>query len=104
MCIISILRLHTLKVAVETTDPTWDDEAAATWSVLELNMGIVCSCLATLRPLVTRIVPRFFTVNTANTAPMVNHTQRLTVGSRVEVDDSGEKSISDHSERAKTFV
>jgi hypothetical protein len=104
VCIISILRLHTLKVAVETTDPTWDDEAAATWSILELNTGIVCSCMPTLKPLVTRIIPRFSTVNTVNTAPTVNRTQRLTVGSRVEVDDGGEKSISEGSERAKTFV
>jgi hypothetical protein len=96
VCIISILRLHALKVAVETTDPTWDDEAAATWPTLELNMGIVCSCLPTLRPLMTRIVPRFLTVNTAATA---NHTQRLTVGSKVEYDGTRDKSLSEDSER-----
>ena len=52
---LSIFRLHTLKAAVETTYPTWDDEAAdgaATWQILELIMRNVCSCLPTLRPLV----------------------------------------------------
>jgi hypothetical protein len=61
VCTLSSLRLHTLKVAVETTYPTWDDVAvdgAATWHILELIMRNVCSCLPTLRPLVTRIVPR----------------------------------------------
>jgi hypothetical protein len=89
-------------VAVETSDPTWDNEAAATWSILELNMGIVCSCLPTLRPLVTRIVPKFWT---ANAATLVNHPQRLvTVPSRVGVDDSAEKPMPEYSQKAKAFV
>jgi hypothetical protein len=83
-CILSILRLHTLKVAVETTDPTWDDRAAAIWQILELNTRNVCSCLPTLRPLVTRIVTKLGTVNTGT------RTQRLTVPLRVGVDNSGE--------------
>ncbi|KAE9364036.1 hypothetical protein N431DRAFT_475032 [Stipitochalara longipes BDJ] len=95
VCIVSILRLHTLKVAVETSDPTWDDEAAATWSALELNMGIVCSCLPTLRPLVTRILPRFLTVNTATPT---NSTD-IAVGSKVHLNTSRDKFMSEDSER-----
>ena len=34
---------------------------AAIWSSLELNIGIMCSCLPTLKPYVVRIFPRFFT-------------------------------------------
>lgn len=44
----------------------------------------------------TRIVPRFLTIITATTA---NHTQRLTVGSKVEYDDTRDKSLSEDSER-----
>jgi hypothetical protein len=94
----SILRLHTLKVAVETTDPTWNDKAAATWQILELNMRNMCSCLPTLRPLVTRTVPKLGTVNTGT------RTQRLTVPLRVGVDDSGEKPMFEDCRRANAFV
>ena len=97
VCIISILRLHTPKVAVETSDPTWDDEAAATWSILELNMGIVCSCLPTLRPLVTRILPQFIAVTTATPT---NRTE-VPAGSKVHLNAnvSRDKFMSEDSER-----
>jgi len=48
-------------------------------------MRKVCSCLPTLRPLVTRIVTKLGTVNTGT------RTQRLTVPLRVGVDNSGER-------------
>ena len=59
VCLISILRLHTLRIASQTTDPTWDNEAAATWSILELNIGIICACLVCLKPLVAKYIPQF---------------------------------------------
>jgi hypothetical protein len=42
-------------------DPFWDNAPAAYWSVVELNCGILCSCLPTLRPLVRRFVPQSLT-------------------------------------------
>ncbi|KAH8646489.1 hypothetical protein BGZ60DRAFT_553806 [Tricladium varicosporioides] len=59
VCLISILRIRTLKVAADTKDPTWDNEAAATWSILELNIGIICGCLVCLKPLVAKFIPQF---------------------------------------------
>lgn len=32
---------------------------AASWSAVECNVGIICACLPTLRPLVSSIIPRF---------------------------------------------
>ncbi|KAH6663237.1 hypothetical protein B0J14DRAFT_494954, partial [Halenospora varia] len=57
--LISILQLHTLKIVAETKDPIWDNEAAATWSILELNIGIVCGCLVCLNPLAANVIPQF---------------------------------------------
>lgn len=31
---------------------------AASWSAVECNVGIICACLPTLRPLVSSIIPR----------------------------------------------
>lgn len=53
-CIISIVRLLSLHRAINTTDPTWDNVPSAYWSVVELNCGILCASLPTLRPLLRR--------------------------------------------------
>jgi hypothetical protein len=58
-CITSILRLHSLYVVSRSTDITWDNVGAATWSSAELNVGIVCACLPSLRPIIGLLWPRF---------------------------------------------
>jgi hypothetical protein len=59
-CIISILRLQSLLVFLQTTDISYHNPLAAIWSNLEVNIGIVCSCLPTLKAMVTRWFPRTF--------------------------------------------
>ncbi|KAK1761560.1 hypothetical protein QBC47DRAFT_31345 [Echria macrotheca] len=59
-CAISIYRIRTLHAAAETTDPTWDNVGAATFSFLELTLGVVAVCLPTLRPILAVAAPRFF--------------------------------------------
>ncbi len=50
-------RLLTLKGAINTTDPTWDNVPTSYWSEIELNTGIICASAATLRPLLRRVIP-----------------------------------------------
>ncbi|KAK5044881.1 hypothetical protein LTR84_010419 [Exophiala bonariae] len=57
-CITAILRLHVLYVVSMSTDITYDNVGAATWSSCELNVGIACSCVPAFRPLISRIFPR----------------------------------------------
>lgn len=64
-CAISIIRIRTLRVAAETQDPTWDNVDAATWSFLELTIGVLAACLPTLRPIFVKIMPRLFGNSTA---------------------------------------
>ncbi|KAL1848500.1 hypothetical protein Daus18300_013601 [Diaporthe australafricana] len=59
-CIISVYRMKTLKVAAESTDPSWDNTDAAVWSFIELSIGVLAACLPTLRPLFALILPRLF--------------------------------------------
>ncbi|PGH12853.1 hypothetical protein AJ80_06562 [Polytolypa hystricis UAMH7299] len=59
-CLVSILRLHSLYIFHQSPDPTWEQPAAAYWSGMELNMGIICACLPTLRPLFGKFAPRVF--------------------------------------------
>ncbi|EXK24145.1 hypothetical protein FOMG_19117 [Fusarium oxysporum f. sp. melonis 26406] len=59
-CAISIYRIHTLKTAASTKDPTWDNIDAAIWSFLEVTLAIITSCLPTLRPLFSKLMPKLF--------------------------------------------
>ncbi|KAH7304656.1 hypothetical protein BKA65DRAFT_560415 [Rhexocercosporidium sp. MPI-PUGE-AT-0058] len=56
-CLFSVLRLHSLYVYSNSTDISWDNTNTAIWSIVEINVGIICSCLATLRPIISRCFP-----------------------------------------------
>ncbi|KAH7337358.1 hypothetical protein BKA66DRAFT_435411 [Pyrenochaeta sp. MPI-SDFR-AT-0127] len=60
VCIVSILRLQSLVAISNSEDPTYDNPPAATWSSVETNVGIICSCLPCLRPLLTKCFPSIF--------------------------------------------
>ena len=67
VCIVSILRLHTLVAISNSTDQSYDNPAAATWSSIEVNVGIICSCLPLLRPLMHKFLPGVFSSHRRNT-------------------------------------
>ena len=69
-CITSILRLHSLYVVSKTTDITYDNVGAATWSSVELNVGILCACLPTLRPILNKFFPRLLLSTHRNTVEL----------------------------------
>ena len=72
VCIVSILRLHSLVAISNSTDQSYDNPSAATWSSIEVNVGIICSCLPLLRPLMHKFLPGVFSShrrNTPSTAP-----------------------------------
>jgi len=58
-CIISVIRIQSLSSRTDTRDYYWTAIAPACWSNVEINCGILCSCLTTLRPLARRVFPRF---------------------------------------------
>ncbi|KAH6649547.1 hypothetical protein F5144DRAFT_553367 [Chaetomium tenue] len=53
-CIISAIRLHTLYPSGTSLDPTWDKIPSAIYGLVEVNVGISCASVVTLRPLVHR--------------------------------------------------
>ncbi|KAL3495295.1 hypothetical protein BJX62DRAFT_196525, partial [Aspergillus germanicus] len=57
--ITSILRLSSLRTVAKSNDTSWSNVAAAYWTAAECNVAIICACLPFLRPLVSRIFPRF---------------------------------------------
>lgn len=58
--IASVCRIPSLYLLDNTIDITWDNSGAAKWSAIELNIGIICASLATLRPLFIKYWPKAF--------------------------------------------
>ncbi|KAJ5825662.1 hypothetical protein N7474_002800 [Penicillium riverlandense] len=58
--ITSILRLKSLLVISKSTDPTYDNVGAATWSAVECNVAIICACLPGTRAFFTKLFPHVF--------------------------------------------
>jgi hypothetical protein len=56
-CLVSILRLRSLVAISNSTDPTFDNPPAATWSSIECSVGIICASLPALKPLLAKIFP-----------------------------------------------
>lgn len=57
----SILRLQSLvQFRSDTINPTWDYVNVAIWSDVEVNVGIICICMPSLRLLLTRLFPKVF--------------------------------------------
>jgi hypothetical protein len=66
VCLVSILRLHSLYIVSISEDTTWANTEAAIWSSIEVNTGIVCASLPTVKPLISRIFPRLLSSNRSN--------------------------------------
>lgn len=57
--IVSILRLQSLVTWGNSKNPTYEEWAIVYWSTIEVNVGMICTCLPTLRLVLVRIFPRF---------------------------------------------
>jgi hypothetical protein len=58
--IISVIRLTSLVRFANTTNVTYDYVAPGLYSLVEATAGIVCSCLPSIRVLLTALMPRIF--------------------------------------------
>lgn len=58
VCIISIVRLHSLLIITTSKDQSYDNAPVAVFSIVEINVALICACLPTLRPLLVKWFPR----------------------------------------------
>ncbi|PVH76144.1 hypothetical protein DL98DRAFT_465509 [Cadophora sp. DSE1049] len=57
--VVSIVRLQSLVKFSNSINPTWDYIAIGYWSTIEINVGIICACMPSIRLLLLRAFPRF---------------------------------------------
>ncbi|KAM6508539.1 hypothetical protein FALCPG4_018379 [Fusarium falciforme] len=59
--VMSIMRLRSLiKFGSRSQNITWEYLDISKWSTIELNVGIICTCMPTLRLILVRIFPKVF--------------------------------------------
>lgn len=44
----------------------WDNLAVTQWSTIEINVGIICACMPSVRVLLVRLAPKLFGSNNAS--------------------------------------
>lgn len=69
VCIISIVRIPTLRQGASSPDPTFTNVSTALWSLAELQAAIVCTSLPILRPIVAKFVRGIGSSNHGNVYP-----------------------------------
>ncbi|KAK4149492.1 Phosphoglucosamine mutase [Chaetomidium leptoderma] len=55
VCLISVLRTILLNQVFDDEDGTWGLVVIANWSTAEINVAIVCGCMPTLRPILSKV-------------------------------------------------
>lgn len=56
--VVSIIRLQSLIHFSNSTNPTWDQFDVASWSTIEINVGIICTCMPAIRVILVRLFPK----------------------------------------------
>ncbi|KAI1080956.1 hypothetical protein F5B20DRAFT_537974 [Whalleya microplaca] len=66
----SIARLPYVVVLGHTTDVTYTEAILGVWSIIEVNLGIICACAMRLKPLAVKYFPQLglFSSNSRSTA------------------------------------
>ncbi|KEZ46553.1 CFEM domain-containing protein [Scedosporium apiospermum] len=64
--VVSILRLHSLVTFATSQNQTWDNAPVTKWSIIEINVGVICACMPTLRLALARAF-RIFQESTVRT-------------------------------------
>lgn len=65
VCVTSIIRLKSLYQISKAADTSLEGVNAAIWSGIEINVGIACSSLPTLKPLLVRVLPSLRSIVTS---------------------------------------
>ncbi|KAH7150284.1 hypothetical protein B0J13DRAFT_286399 [Dactylonectria estremocensis] len=57
--VVSVLRLRSLiTFGSHSQNPTWEYVEVSMWSTIEINIGIICTCMPTIRLILVRVFPK----------------------------------------------
>ena len=75
--LVSTIRLYSLYHVGHSTDISWGNVGAAIWSSIEVNIGITCACLPTMKALVNECLPRLLHRTPRDQVALPLHSVRL---------------------------
>lgn len=81
--IVSVLRLQSLIYFANSKNPTWDQWIVGWWSTIEVNVGMICTCLPTVRLILVRVYPRVFSTNASRNKSIAGFAERYGRNSKV---------------------
>jgi hypothetical protein len=68
--ITSIIRLKFIVSLDNSADPTWDNVIPIVWSLIEINVAIICACLPSIRALLSGWLPSLFDLTHKSSAAL----------------------------------
>lgn len=86
--LVSILRLQSLLHFAKTSNPTWDNLAVSQWSTVEINVGIICTCMPSIRVLLLRLFPKLLGTTQNSNGYYVSNSHNH-IGGNISVDRPG---------------
>ncbi|KAJ8113594.1 hypothetical protein OPT61_g4317 [Boeremia exigua] len=115
--VVSVLRLHSLVAFAKSSNPTWDQWDVAHWSIVEINVGIICACMPTFRSLLANILPKVFgsTIGSSHqrqtgndlqtpTSPFTDTKAKIAVHLRGSISTGGKYESHTHSIASRTKI
>ena len=80
ICIISPVRVSLLSRDIEAgaMNITWDAGKTANWNFWQVNIAILCACLTTMKPIVSRFFPGLLSRNEGRACPVWRRLVRRT--------------------------
>ncbi|KAH7399697.1 hypothetical protein BKA66DRAFT_379542, partial [Pyrenochaeta sp. MPI-SDFR-AT-0127] len=58
--VVSCIRLAQIALFGGTTNPSWDWYGLGIWSIVEVDVGIICVCMPSLLIILRRVLPKIF--------------------------------------------
>ncbi|KAH7170127.1 hypothetical protein EDB81DRAFT_153503 [Dactylonectria macrodidyma] len=90
----SCLRVTTIDIAATTNDLTYDISSTM-WTVIEMNVAIVCACLPMIRPVIVKLFPKLMPKSSSNNQKygtksyMTGHSQARDKNEWIQIDGNG---------------
>ncbi|KAK5111850.1 hypothetical protein LTR85_011748 [Meristemomyces frigidus] len=93
-CIISVLRLIYIYPISTESDVTWNSPLAAIWSCVEIDVGILCACIPTLKGCVQRFFPKLLDSIRSSPVGSENSAQTQDSVEKIKIEVNGKETKS----------
>lgn len=111
-CITSLIRFKYIVSFGNSVDESWDNTTPMIWSTLEIYTAMICACIMSIKPLITKFLPGIFSQGTSNGRGSGKSNWQQYVKSKLRRDSKGmevlreEDSLADHKydNSTKTWV